>query len=87
MGIYLKFQGLISTKSIFAPNCIAVFAVATNVMGLVQTKLDSFTPAKIYAKCKAEVALFTAKALAPLQNEPISASNSSILDHEIKSQD
>ena len=40
-------------------------------MGLVQTKLDAFTSAKIYAKCKAEVALFTAKALDPLQPSPI----------------
>ena len=51
--------------------------MATNVMGLVQTKLDTFTSARIYAKCNADVALFTAKALEPLQTAPILASNSS----------
>ena len=77
-GHIFKDSGLISTKSISAPNCIAVFAVAANVMGLVQTKLDLFTSAKIYAKCNAEVALFYCQRLSSLTDlVPIASSNSS----------
>ena len=40
----LKSNSLISTKSIFAPRCIAGLMLAINVIGVVQTKSSFFNP-------------------------------------------
>jgi hypothetical protein len=57
----------ISTKSTSAPQYRAQFALATKVIGLVQTKSPGPTPSAMHAKCNAEVALFTAVAVATPQ--------------------
>ena len=75
-GSILKVSGLISTKSILAPQYNAQFADATKLVYEVHTQSSLFIPMAIHAMCNALVALFTAIAYGTLTSLHISDSNS-----------